>query len=283
MKKLLIIHHNDSDGIMSAAIVKYWAEKNFKEKFIKYKELNYGYDEEELFKTYTDTAWDYVFVVDFSIDIPLMNLLRISTEHFIWIDHHKSAMERYSEYWTSIDIEGIRNLSDSAALLTWKYLFPVNKVPQAVEYINDYDLWKHELEDTKAFHEAFCLFCKIPDQVINSHVIQDDQDDVRRFINHGAILMQAKNERIKKAFSTGTDSIFEHHTAYIVNSQHDISDLGNYILANTFAEIAIIFYHDENKTRYSLRGRGSVDVAKLAEKFGGGGHKNAAGFSIYRI
>jgi phosphoesterase RecJ-like protein len=35
-----------------------------------------------------------------------------------------------------------------------------------------------------------------------------------------------------------------------------------------------------NKYRASLRSKGSINVARVAEKFGGGGHRNAAGLSI---
>jgi len=35
-----------------------------------------------------------------------------------------------------------------------------------------------------------------------------------------------------------------------------------------------------NEFRVSLRSKGDIDVAKVAEKFGGGGHKNASGLSI---
>lgn len=43
---------------------------------------------------------------------------------------------------------------------------------------------------------------------------------------------------------------------------------------------AIIREANENYCRVSLRSKGGVDVAKIAEAFGGGGHKNAAGFRI---
>jgi phosphoesterase RecJ-like protein len=35
-----------------------------------------------------------------------------------------------------------------------------------------------------------------------------------------------------------------------------------------------------NEFRVSLRSKGDIDVAKVAEKFGGGGHKNAAGCGL---
>ncbi len=37
---------------------------------------------------------------------------------------------------------------------------------------------------------------------------------------------------------------------------------------------------DEDSYRVSLRSKGDINVARIAEKFGGGGHKNAAGFKI---
>ena len=36
----------------------------------------------------------------------------------------------------------------------------------------------------------------------------------------------------------------------------------------------------ENRYRVSLRSKGDIDVAKIAEQFGGGGHRNAAGLQI---
>ena len=48
-------------------------------------------------------------------------------------------------------------------------------------------------------------------------------------------------------------------------------------------EVVAVVYMREvepNKYRASLRSKGDINVAKVAEQFGGGGHKNAAGLSI---
>ncbi len=48
-------------------------------------------------------------------------------------------------------------------------------------------------------------------------------------------------------------------------------------------EVVAVVYMREigpNKYRASLRSKGDINVAKVAEKFGGGGHKNAAGLGI---
>ena len=43
------------------------------------------------------------------------------------------------------------------------------------------------------------------------------------------------------------------------------------------AEVVFFFIEQEGRVRVSFRSKGSVDVNKLANSFGGGGHKNAAG------
>lgn len=46
-------------------------------------------------------------------------------------------------------------------------------------------------------------------------------------------------------------------------------------------EVAVMLREEEeNKIKISLRSEGKVNVEKIATKYGGGGHKNAAGFSI---
>ncbi|MBV9217617.1 MAG: bifunctional oligoribonuclease/PAP phosphatase NrnA [Acidobacteria bacterium] len=46
--------------------------------------------------------------------------------------------------------------------------------------------------------------------------------------------------------------------------------------------VAVIYMREIGKDQFraSLRSRGNINVAKVAEQFGGGGHKNAAGLSI---
>ena len=55
------------------------------------------------------------------------------------------------------------------------------------------------------------------------------------------------------------------------------------MLVKYSVELAACWYVDgEGVARFSLRSRSGsdIDVAKIAKDLGGGGHKNAAGFSI---
>ncbi|MBF0343980.1 MAG: bifunctional oligoribonuclease/PAP phosphatase NrnA [Nitrospirae bacterium] len=52
------------------------------------------------------------------------------------------------------------------------------------------------------------------------------------------------------------------------------------IMINSVAVSALFKEVDTDKWKVSLRSRGEVDVSGIAQRFGGGGHRNAAGFRI---
>lgn len=63
--------------------------------------------------------------------------------------------------------------------------------------------------------------------------------------------------------------------------EEDCEGLVNYALAIEGVEVAMFFREQEpGKWRVSLRSKGSVDVAAVAEHFGGGGHHCASGCSV---
>lgn len=61
----------------------------------------------------------------------------------------------------------------------------------------------------------------------------------------------------------------------------DCEGLVNYALGIAGVEVAVFFREIPNdRVRVSIRSKGAVNVAVVAEKFGGGGHECASGFSI---
>jgi bifunctional oligoribonuclease and PAP phosphatase NrnA len=61
----------------------------------------------------------------------------------------------------------------------------------------------------------------------------------------------------------------------------DCEGLVNYALGIAGVEVAVFFRELANeRIRVSIRSKGAVNVSAFAEKFGGGGHERAAGFSV---
>lgn len=61
----------------------------------------------------------------------------------------------------------------------------------------------------------------------------------------------------------------------------DAEGLVNYALSIAGVEVAVFFREiPDHRFRVSLRSKGAVNVARIAERFGGGGHDCASGFSM---
>ena len=62
----------------------------------------------------------------------------------------------------------------------------------------------------------------------------------------------------------------------------DTENLINVALQIRAVEVSLLFVEpmDGGPIRVSLRSKGKIDVAKFAEKFGGGGHARAAGLKV---
>ena len=63
--------------------------------------------------------------------------------------------------------------------------------------------------------------------------------------------------------------------------EEDCEGLVNYVLSIGEVEVAALFREiSDGRFRVSLRGKGALDVAHVAERFGGGGHQCASGCSV---
>ena len=61
----------------------------------------------------------------------------------------------------------------------------------------------------------------------------------------------------------------------------DTEDLINYPRSVEGVEVALLFIEQkENSVKVSFRSRSKIDVDKIAESFGGGGHRLAAGATV---
>lgn len=84
--------------------------------------------------------------------------------------------------------------------------------------------------------------------------------------------------------SGGAVAYTEIHLADFVSTgtlPEDTEDLINYPRSIEGVEVALIFIEQKEGTKISFRAR-SVDVSKIAEQFGGGGHKLASGARVNR-
>jgi nanoRNase/pAp phosphatase (c-di-AMP/oligoRNAs hydrolase) len=107
-----------------------------------------------------------------------------------------------------------------------------------------------------------------------------NENKIREAIAIGSKLKQYQFSLIRKISSNSINAKWNNTNIKIVNSPILQSEIGNFLSTTTTA--ALIWYknYQANKTIISLRSKGDLDVSVIAEAFGGGGHRNAAGFTI---
>lgn len=260
------------DGLLAA-----WVLRNhFGTRGIEFIPFNYG----DPFMATPQFDGKHVLFVDVSVpkDATLA-LARIAKQVTI-LDHHKTAKANLDGLNAHANIFAVFDMDRSGAGLAWWYVNG-DEVPQPriVELVEDRDLWRfrHDPETTWMHRilEAFSLTFEAVD-CANKILESGDLESV------GAPLDRVYRERIENlAARSTTMGIAGHDVPVVMCEKKYASDVGHTLLQrNPKAPFAACYCVDEKGDgRISLRSEDSrTDVSAIAQRYGGGGHRNAAGF-----
>ena len=214
-----------------------------------------------------------VYLLDYAYPIEITNEVLPRVKKLIIIDHHVTAKDI-----VPLAHERVFDLAHSGSVLAWQYFHPDTETPLLLKYIEDVDLWKFSLPHAKELSEAimmrefnFAAWESMLSDFENPTVLDT-------YIHDGSILMKRKEIIIKKILESRETVEFEGYQCLMVNSPVYSSSLGD-AMVTLGSPIAIIWSRKGNRIIVSLRSKGDPDVAAIAQKYGGGGHKAAAGFS----
>lgn len=216
---------------------------------------------------------EHVYILDFSY--PWQNLEGIA-EHIplTMLDHHKTAKEMLED-WHHHNATVVLDMTKSGAMLAWEHFHPGIPAPALIQHISDRDLWEFKLEGTKAVHKALVslpMDFRVWDAL--------DVEDLKR---DGALLERMHDQLVKNVCEKAWKADIDGHKVPVVNTSIAWSEVGDYLAKeNPDAPFVASFTVMKNSIMWSLRSRGDFDVSAVAKKFGGGGHKNAAGFKAAR-
>ena len=213
-----------------------------------------------------------VVVLDFSYDNATTKKLISEAKSFLIIDHHKSAMiELHDISCTHFD------MTHSGAMLSWKFFHPGKDAPRFIKFVEDRDLWKWEIPYSREFSAAFDMV-KFDFEQFDLFLDDSAVDDAQE---RGAYILAYSKTVISKIAKQAASRKINGKDVLVVNSPHWMSEIGAALSAK--CDFAVVWYRDHNacQTNVSLRAHHEEsDVSEIAKKYGGGGHRKAAGFTL---
>lgn len=264
MKNIVILYHSDcTDGFTAAWV----AQKKFGAR-ASYLPLKHTDPVPKGLKNKT------VYFLDIVYEMPVLKEVIRRNKKVIVLDHHVS---RQKEVRTVTDYR--YDINHSGAMLAWQYFFPEKKPPFFVKIVEEEDLWRFKSRGVK---EILAAVRTRPFSFQYWDVIIRDLERAPKrggYIIKGRAELERQKLLIQERASRAAWVKFSGRRALAVESKIFTSEIGH-ILARRSKYLGIVWSRRGRFLKVSLRSTGRLNVAKLAEKFGGGGHYHAAGFYL---
>jgi oligoribonuclease NrnB/cAMP/cGMP phosphodiesterase (DHH superfamily) len=295
---IVIYHGNCADGFGAA----YAVRNHLGEDGIEYHAGVYQ-------QTPPDVKGKHVVMVDFSYKPEVVQSMRADALSILVLDHHKSAMESFEEFdfgngywsmseWTGGDINFDRfvmalyqdncencpfgtyayfDMKRSGAMIAWEF-FNKEPAPKLFHHIQDRDLWQFKLAGTREIQAA--VFSNPYDFGVWDILIESELGDL---VQDGAAIERKHFKDIAELLKVcqRTMKIGGHEVPVVSLPYTMASDAGHTMSKGK--PFAACYWDTPTHRIFSLRSNEEgIDVSIVALGYGGGGHRNAAGFSVPR-
>lgn len=283
MSKLLCIYHGNCDDGFAAAL----SVRDAIGQLVEFHPGVYG-------QAPPDVTDRHVLLVDFSYKRPVLLDMASKARSIVILDHHKTAQEDLAgfrepapyEDWPSEDaplVEGdpepiaaLFDMNRSGAGIAWDFFHPKESRPDFINYIEDRDLWKKRLPNGDEFTIALRSYPQ--NFVLWSSFLKDGVDGL---ISEGYSIQRYYRLRVEELKRSAYQASIRGQSCWVANAPYfaasevagELCDKPGGLFGACYFEAA------QNRYQYSLRSRGDFDVSTIALQFGGGGHRNAAGFT----
>ena len=250
-----------------------------------------------------------VYILDFSLPKPVVDKLFAVSERVVWLDHHKTAFEMWCEdgerslfEQSNGRDEVILDNNKSGAYLAWEFFHPGPEVPLFIRHIDDYDRWQFKIDGTKAFNKAIWSHAPWSFKQWVEWFYDCEAGFTHKywadFYTEGEAILRAHEQNVQSVVKGSArecwikapepidlpgsflDEVTQGWQGLAANCPpHLQSDVGHE-LATQSGTFGLLWSIDKDgQCKCSLRSNGDYDVSAIAKAFGGGGHRNAAGFT----
>ncbi len=282
----IVIYDNDPDGITSAWCFKEkWGEKGVTFVRASHKDpIPKGIDGRD------------VYMADVCFETPeeIIEVCERARSLTI-LDHHATTNKVVAKAVAQAAIENLTAIVDinkSACRVVWEFLngpsvndernlgdLIEDKAPMVVKYVEDFDLYRFKLPLSREICACYSSYpIKLKDW---EHVVNLSWDDA---VDEGRAIMRYQNKTIAECLRNAYLVLFDNKVVPCINVsiRSLVSDIGHF-LCKKFPDcpFSVTYYRrSDGLYKYSFRSEDGVSAKEVAEKFGGGGHGNAAGTTI---
>lgn len=268
LKKIVVLYHGGCRDGFGAA----WAAH-----------LHFGDDADYIpigfYEPLPEIKDSHVLFVDICPKVDVLQSFLDAGNRLTILDHHLPTRERVLVFQDDERVKAIYDPERSGAVITWDYFFPDSKLPKLLAHIQDRDLWRWEYPDTGPITEALRA---VEFDFVLWDRLNKYPDALRDFRDSGYMLVALKKRTVEHVIKRAYMATVDGHEVPVVNSDSYLSEVGS-ALCKEYPDAlfsGVWFTGKDGARKWSLRSVGEFDVSKVALKYGGGGHKNAAGFAV---
>lgn len=272
MKPLVIYHGNCADGFGAA----WCANKFFKGEADFYPGV---YQQPP-----PDVTGRDVYLVDFSYKRDVLRQILDSCASLTILDHHKTAVEEVAAlqaYYNSTvgkqKLHIVMDMDRSGAGIAWDHFFPTAERPALINHIEDRDLWRFKLPGTREIQAA--LFSYPYDFEVWDNLMESDTNSLW---TDGCAIERKHFKDIKELIEVNKlRMVIGGVEVWAANLPYTMTSDAGHEMCYDDKTFACCYSIGPNGVYYSLRSKDDgMDVSEIAKKYGGGGHKHAAGFTV---
>ena len=199
------------------------------------------------------------------------------------LDHHISAKSRYAADPTvarALADSGHHiefDLEHSGAIVAWRWFHPETEPPPLLQYVEDQDLWNWKLPRTEEVNAAIGSYVRDFEtwSSLAARPIEEIADE-------GAPIVRTQRREVERALHNGQPIALGTARIEAINASFQRAPIGHELAKRAAygRPWGMVYRLRGDRIDATLYSIGDLDVASIAEGYGGGGHRNAAGFSV---
>lgn len=221
-----------------------------------------------------DVTGKDVVMVDFSYKRTVLLEMAEKANSILILDHHKTAVEDLVDLPANVTAKF--DMDRSGAMLTWGHFFPGEAPPPLLLHIEDRDLWRFALQNTRQIQANVFSF-PYDFQVWDTLMASAPET----LAAEGEAIERKHFKDIRELLSVTTrEMVIGGHRVPVANLPYTMSSDAGHDLAKG-RPFAACYWDTPQGRVFSLRSSDAgADVSEVAKQYGGGGHRNAAGFRV---